>query len=52
MNSEHKGDIFLCGLEEGDVLLSQLKAKMVRKEKQLRAIVEIFHLNMMVANYH
>jgi hypothetical protein len=52
MNNEHKDNTFLCGLEEGDVLPSQLKVKMVRKEKQLEDIVESFHLSTMVANYH
>ncbi len=52
MSSEHRGDIFLCGFEEGDVLLNQPKAKIVGKEKQPRAIVESFHLSMMVANYN
>jgi hypothetical protein len=52
MSSEHKGDNFLCGFEEGDVLLNQPKAKMVGKEKQPRPIVESFHLSMMVANYN
>jgi hypothetical protein len=52
MSNEHKDNTFLCGLEEGDVLLSQPKAKMARNEKQPKTIMESLHLSTMVANYH
>jgi hypothetical protein len=52
MNNEHEKQPFFVDLEDCFVLFSQGRAKVARKDKQPWAIVEFFHLNIMVTIYH
>jgi len=51
MNSEHENQPFLVDLKDCFVLPKQGRAKVARKDKQPRTVMEFLHLNTMVMSY-